>query len=113
MHELALVESMIELVAHGARRERMVRVTRVLIEIGAGACVDPDALRFCFPIAAADTVAASAELVINQIPLHAKCDHCDIDYTPETLFAPCPSCGRFGGRVTAGREMRVVSFHGA
>jgi hydrogenase nickel incorporation protein HypA/HybF len=112
MHELALVESIIELVADGARRERMVRVTRVLVEIGAGASVDPDAMLFCFPIAAADTVAAGAELVINEVALQARCDDCRIDYAPETLFAACPACGGFGGKIIGGREMRVVSFHG-
>ena len=112
MHELALVENIIELVAEGARRDRMSRVTRVIVEIGAGASVDPEALQFCFPIAAADTVAAGAELVINQIALRARCDRCRIDYGPETLFAACPTCGRFGGNIISGREMRVVSFHG-
>jgi hydrogenase nickel incorporation protein HypA/HybF len=113
MHELALVENIIELVADGARREGMVRVTRVLVEIGAGAAVDPEALLFCFPIAAAETTLADAELVIDQVALRARCEDCGIDYAPETLFGPCPVCGGFGGKVIAGREMRVVSFQGA
>ena len=113
MHELALVENIIELVADGARRERMARVTRVLVEIGAGAAVDPDALRFCFPIAAAETTLAGAELVIEQVALRARCDDCRIDYVPETLFAPCPVCDGCGGKVIAGRDMRIVSFQGA
>ena len=74
--------------------------------------VDPDALAFCFPAAALGTQAAGAELVIQSVALQARCDTCRTDYAPETLHAPCPGCGGFGGRVTAGREMRVVSFHG-
>ncbi len=112
MHELALCESMIDLVANAARDEGMTRVTRVVVEIGAAASVDPEALLFCFPIAAQETAVAGAELVIEPVALQARCDSCRIDYAPEALYAPCPGCGGFGGRVTAGREMRVVSFHG-
>jgi hydrogenase nickel incorporation protein HypA/HybF len=113
MHELALSESIIEMVVDRARHERMARVTRVVVEIGTAASVDPDALLFCFPIAAAETLAAGAELVIEPVALRARCDTCRADYAPEILHAPCPGCGGFGGRVIAGREMRVASFHGA
>jgi hydrogenase nickel incorporation protein HypA/HybF len=113
MHELALCESIIDMVLDAALLEHMARVTRVVVEIGAAASVDPDALAFCFPAAALGTQAAGAELVIQSVALQARCDTCRTDYAPETLHAPCPGCGGFGGRVTAGREMRVVSFHGA
>jgi hydrogenase nickel incorporation protein HypA/HybF len=112
MHELAVSESIIDLVVNAAREARIARVTRVIVEIGAASAVDPDALLFCFPVAAEETVAAGAELVIASIALQARCDSCRVDYAPETLFAPCPGCGGFGGRVIAGRGMRVVSFHG-
>ena len=69
MHELALCESITDLVVECARREGIARVSRVVIEIGVAAAVDPEALSFCFPITAADTVAAGAELVINMIAL--------------------------------------------
>jgi hydrogenase nickel incorporation protein HypA/HybF len=113
MHELALCDGIIDLVLDAARQERIARVTRVVVEIGTAASVDPDALLFCFPAAALGTLAADAELVIQPVALQACCDTCRTHYTPETLHAPCPGCGGFGGRVTAGREMRVVSFHGA
>ena len=40
------------------------RVTRVVVAIGADAAVVPDALRFCFELAAADTSVAGASLEI-------------------------------------------------
>jgi hydrogenase nickel incorporation protein HypA/HybF len=112
MHELALSESIIDLVVNCARQERIARVSRVVVEIGVAASVEPQALLFCFSIAAADTVAAGAELVIDRIGLQASCEDCGSRYAPETLFSPCPDCGGFARRILAGREMRVVSIAG-
>lgn len=112
MHELALSESIIDLVVNSAGRERIARVSRVVVEIGVAASVDPEALLFCFPITAAETVAAGAELVINQIALRVQCGACHAEYAPDTLVAPCPACGSFVRTILAGREMRVVSFDG-
>ena len=112
MHELALCESITDLVADCARREGIARVSRVVVEIGVAASVDPQALLFCFPITAAETVAAGAELVIKPIALRVSCQSCQTEYAPETLIATCPACGSFARKILAGREMRVVSFDG-
>jgi len=112
MHELALSESIVAMVVECARRERIDRVSRVVVEIGAAAAVEPQALLFCFPITAAETVAADAELVIERVALQARCVACGAEYAPPTLAACCPACGGFARKILAGREMRVVSFTG-
>jgi hydrogenase nickel incorporation protein HypA/HybF len=112
MHELALSESIVDLVVSCARQERIAHVSRVMVEIGVAASVEPQALEFCFSITAEDTVAAGAELVINRIGLQASCDDCGNQYAPATLISACPSCGSFARNILAGREMRVVSFEG-
>ena len=112
MHELALSESIVSLVVECARREGIAHVSRVVVEIGAAAAVEPQALLFCFPITAAETVASDAELVIERTALLARCDACHTEYAPTTLAGCCPACGGFARRILAGREMRVVSFTG-
>jgi hydrogenase nickel incorporation protein HypA/HybF len=112
MHELSISESIIDLVVECARRENVARVSRVVVEIGVAAAVDPQALLFCFPITAADTIASGAELMINMIGLQARCEACGKEYAPETQFSPCPVCASFASQILAGREMRVVSFAG-
>jgi len=112
MHELALSESIVDLVLECARREHIVRISRVVVEIGVAASVDAQTLLFCFPITASETIAAGAELVIEPLGLQARCESCGAEYAPETLIEPCPSCGSFARKILAGREMRVVSFDG-
>jgi hydrogenase nickel incorporation protein HypA/HybF len=112
MHELALCESIVDLVVDCARRERITRVSRVVIEIGVAAAIDPQALMFCFPIVATETMAADAELVINPVALRVRCESCQTESAPDTLISACPACGSFARKILAGREMRVVSFDG-
>ena len=52
MHELAIVESVIDACAE---RSGGARVTRVVLEIGKLSCVMPDAVRFCFELATEGT----------------------------------------------------------
>jgi hydrogenase nickel incorporation protein HypA/HybF len=110
MHELSLCEGIIELVTEYAQREDVSHIARITLALGVAAAVDADALLFCFPVAAADTIAAGAELVINPIALKANCQSCHADYAADTVIAPCPACGSYARKILEGQDMRVVSF---
>ena len=56
MHELTLSQSIVDLVVECARKEGVRAVTRVVVEVGIAAGVEPDAMQFCFGLVAADTV---------------------------------------------------------
>lgn len=112
MHELSLCASVADTVLECARREGVQRVTRVVLEIGAGAPVMADALRFAFPLVAANTLLEGAELEIRQPALRLRCRPCGHEYTPRSAGMPCPTCGGCAADVLAGREMRVLSFDG-
>ena len=110
MHELALCQSVVDLVIECARDEGANRVTRVTIEVGAAAGVEPDALRFCFDIVTIDTVAQGAELAIETIALGARCRDCACEFSPQRMFSACPRCGSGAPILLTGRELRVKSF---
>jgi hydrogenase nickel incorporation protein HypA/HybF len=65
MHELAIAQSIVEMVDETAARQRVRKVT---IEIGALTCVSPDALRFSFGLVAEGSAADGAELEIRSVP---------------------------------------------
>jgi len=112
MHGLALSRSIVELVTERARAERFRAVTRVTVAVGVGAGVDAEALRFCWDVAAEETAARGAELVIGEVPLGARCRSCGHEFEPGAVLAPCPACGRPGVELVRGRELRVQSFDG-
>ena len=61
MHELSLMQAVVEMAAEAAGERR---VKRVVLDIGRGAAVLPDAMRFCFELASADSPIQGAQLDI-------------------------------------------------
>lgn len=110
MHELSLCRSIADLVESAAADAGAGRIRRITLEIGMGAPVEVEAIRFCLPLCLADTCAAEAEIVIDRPPVKMKCTDCGGAFTVEQRLAPCPACGGRGGEILEGREMRVVSI---
>jgi hydrogenase nickel incorporation protein HypA/HybF len=103
MHELALLQSVVDAV-----REHVgdARVVTVRLEVGRLSAVLPDALRFCFDVCAHGTTLEGAQLDIVEIEGRAACSDCGREIELPSVLAPCP-CGSFRLRVVAGQELRV------
>lgn len=110
MHEMTLVESVLQIVEDAARREGLRRVRAVWLEIGQLSSVEPEAMRFCFDAAARDGVAAGARLEIIRTAGAAWCSDCAERVVLAELGAPCPRCGGYQLRVTEGAAMRVTEI---
>ena len=106
MHELAITQSVVEAVCERAG-DRPVRSVRV--RVGALTAVVPDAMRFCFDLVVEGTVAQGARLDIEQRPGAAHCADCGADVELADAVLLCP-CGSADLRVTAGRELQIVSM---
>jgi len=113
MHELALAQAMIELVAATARKHGVQRVTAVRVEIGELAHVEPEALQFCFQSVVRGTVAERARLEIERTPGTAWCMPCG-DTVPLARHGdPCPACGSYQLTPVRGDELRVRDIQAA
>ncbi len=107
MHELALSESILQIVLEHAKTCNIRRIRTVRLEIGTLACVEPDALRFCFGAVTRGTVAEGAELDIVSEPGEAWCWDCSAAVPIPERAAPCPRCGGYRLAVRSGEAMRV------
>ncbi len=107
MHELSLAESMLELIESAAITQQFTGVRVVWLEIGCLACVEPDALRFCFDAVARDTVAQGARLEIIEVPGCGICSDCASTHPQRNLLDPCPACGSYRVEVSGGSGMRI------
>ncbi len=110
---MALAANLVELVCEKARANAMTRVTRVWLALGDLAPVERDALVFGFEVARGDTVAAGAELCVEAVAGRARCDACGDEAAIAERGAPCPRCGGFARRLTAGDDLRVSAIEGA
>ena len=104
MHELALSQSILDLVLECAAAERLRTVTRVVVEVGAAAGVDSEASRFCFDAVAEATAARGAELVILGVSLRARCGTCRHEFE---LSSTC-TCRRLRQR---GDDVPLLADH--
>jgi hydrogenase nickel incorporation protein HypA/HybF len=103
MHELSLIQSVVEICSGYAAGRR---VTAVTLEVGELSGVVPEALEFCFPSCAAETLLAGATLTIERVPGRGRC-LCGTEFAMEALYAACPACGGYGAALVAGGELRV------
>ena len=110
MHELALAASVRDIVEDVARRNGAQRVNAVRVELGALACVEPQALRFCFEASMRGSVAEGARLEIAVTPGAAWCMPCGRTIAVGRRGAPCPACGSYQLQVTRGDAMRVTEI---
>ena len=102
MHELSL---MADLVSAVGERVGGARVLAVRLEVGRLAGVLPDALRFCFEVAAQGSSLEGASLAIEEINGCARCRSCGAGLELSS-FGPC-GCGSLDLEVIAGQELRI------
>jgi hydrogenase nickel incorporation protein HypA/HybF len=107
MHEMSLAESALQIIVQAGREQAFTRVKTVWLEIGRLACVEPDAMRFCFESVVAGTLAEGAKLEIIESMGQGICEECHKEVKLEALYEACPHCGGYRVRVTGGDAMRV------
>jgi hydrogenase nickel incorporation protein HypA/HybF len=109
MHELAVCQGLIGEVERVALAHGASGVECLTIQIGPLSGVAPELLRSAYSIARAGTVAAKADLVIEETKVRVGCTLCraEGEATPNRLL--CPSCGDWRVRVVAGEELILKS----
>jgi hydrogenase nickel incorporation protein HypA/HybF len=105
MHELAIVESVVDTVT---QRLPGAKVTRVHLEIGALSGVVADSVRFCFDLATEGTGLAGAQLEITEPEARCRCRACGTQFTPDGPIVLCP-CGSPDVAVLSGEQLQIVS----
>ena len=105
MHELAVIQGVVDQVTE---RLGQTRVTEVHLTIGKLSGVVPDALRFCFELAAVGTTLDGATLEIDEPAGRGRCRSCRQDFTLAQPILLCP-CGSADVQVISGQEMLIRS----
>ncbi len=93
MHEMALAEGVVDLVAEEAKRQGFTEIKAIVLEIGMLSHVAPEAMLFCFDAVSRDTIAEGAKLVIERVPGAGWCLDCAKTVPLSERFGACPSAG--------------------
>ena len=109
MHELSVCIALLDSVREIAAKHHAEAVAKIVLKIGPLSGIEPELLRKAYPLAAARTVAADAELVIEADTVVVRCTVCAAEsaVTPNRLL--CGECGDYRTRLLSGDQMTLQS----
>lgn len=109
MHELSLARALLRHVEelrirHGGGGIRSARVS-----VGEFSGVDAELLRIAFGRSTVGTCLHGAELLVEQVPLEARCGDCGTEFAVSGFRFVCPDCGGRTTEVVRGEELMLES----
>ncbi len=111
MHEMGIALQIVEIATASLPANLgQARVAAVNLKIGKLAAVVPESLRFCFDVAIKDTRLEGAKLAIEELPVVAKCNDCDAQWTIEEPIFVCQTCQSGSLEILSGRELDIESI---
>lgn len=111
MHELSIVNSIVENATESARDANAVRVLKVHLRLGVLSGVVKDALLFCYDMSTRDTILEGSSLEIEEVPVVIHCAACKEDRElPDIQRFRCPVCDTPSGDVRQGKELEIGSL---
>jgi len=110
MHEMSIVEALLDVIRQEQRVHPRARVRAVRIRVGALRQMVPDIMKFCFHAAAQGTNLADVTLEIEEVPARAHCPQCQHDFRVAENWFQCPRCQSVGGEVLAGQELDLTGI---
>jgi len=111
MHELSIVEALIEQVQRELQRaEQRGRVRRLELSIGRLSGVNCESVRFAFGLLAPGTPVENAEVTIHQPKARCLCRACNARADIDDLVVQCPQCGSTEFSIEGGRELLLQNI---
>ena len=110
MHELAITQSMFDIVLEQAKKAQAKKVTRINLVIGAMTGVVSDSVQFYIDLLSKDTPVEGATVSFTSVPIKAKCLSCSHTFEVNELNWKCPQCGSAQLDIIAGKELFVESI---
>ncbi len=110
MHEFGIVQSLLEQCENQVIKNRVNKITKVVVKIGVLSGVEPDLLISAFESFKEKTVCDGAEFVVNIQPILVKCNSCNTESTLKKFEYICPRCGSNNLEVLDGEDMYLMSL---
>ena len=108
MHELAIANSVLDLVRKEAQLRPGARVTKICMRVGDLAGLDSDAFTFCFEALIKDTDLSSVTLEIERKPQRHRCPRCGNQFSVIDYETACSFCGEEQTIFISGDELEVA-----
>lgn len=110
MHEMAITQSMLDLVLEEAAKAGASKVVTINVALGEMSGVVGQCVRFNFDFMSKGTPAEGAVLSFRNVPKQARCLSCAHVFTPQDIFWACPQCQSMELEIIAGNELHLESI---
>jgi len=110
MHELAITQSMLDLVLEQAEKAKAKSVGKINLVIGEMTGVVGQCVQFYFDFLSKGTSAEGAALSFKVIPTTARCRVCHKNFELKEFDWTCPYCKSNNMEIVAGKELFVESI---
>ena len=110
MHELAITQSMLDIVLEQAEKAEAKKVERINLVIGEMTGVVKECVQFYVDFLSKGTIAEGADLSFTMIPSTARCQSCGKQFELKEFDWTCPYCQGQGVEIIAGKELFVESI---
>jgi len=109
VHELSICQALLNQVEAIALAHHAKNIASIVVAIGPLSGVEIQLLKNAYPVASAGTVAESAELIIEQMPIRVKCNQCGAESEATLNKLVCGQCGDWQTRLISGDELMLMS----
>ena len=110
MHELAIAQSMLDIVLEQTKKAGAKKVSRINLTVGELSGFVEESVQFYFDFLVKGTLAEGATLAFTATPARARCRHCGKAFELEEFDWTCPHCGDNNIEIIAGKELFVESI---
>lgn len=111
MHEMGIALQIIDIATASIPEDmKDAKIEKVNLKIGKLAAVVPESLKFCFNVAVKDTLLEGAGLFIEEMPVIARCQDCDTEWTIDGPAFSCENCKGGNLDIISGRELDIESI---
>lgn len=110
MHELAVTQSILNIVLDHAEKANAVKVTRIYLVIGELSSIVDDSVQFYWEIIAKNTPAEQAEMIFRRVSASFECLDCNTVYQLDGNVIYCPSCGSTRIKIISGEEFYLEAI---
>ncbi|MCW8956113.1 MAG: hydrogenase maturation nickel metallochaperone HypA [Gammaproteobacteria bacterium] len=110
MHELSVCQSIIQQALKLADEYRAESIIKINLAIGPLAGIDTHLLKQAFPLASAGTLAETAGLETEALPIRVKCLSCQRESEAQMNRLICAYCNDWHTQLISGDEMLITSI---
>jgi hydrogenase nickel incorporation protein HypA/HybF len=108
---MSIVQALLEQVEAEVKKSgHSGRVVRLDLVIGRLSGVHVDSIRFAFEMLAPGSIAADAELEIEEPQAWMSCSSCGVEHVVEDLTVCCPGCGGAEITIQGGQELLLSTI---